>query len=132
MLRAMGRMMPPDENAAATGPPQNLREYDPEWARAFLSGTATVSCDHASMLGRVRVPVLFTHHFRTVDERTGRLVGASSDQQARRVCELVTEAGGRIDYRSFPDMPHSMHEADPKLFTGTVVDWVATLDRDGG
>lgn len=133
MLRALGRMMPPDEDAAsAAGPPQNLREYDPEWARAFLSGTATASCDHAAMLGRVRVPVLFTHHFRTVDEQTGRLVGASSDQQARCVCELVTEAGGRIDYRSFPDMPHSLHEADPKLFTGTVVDWVATLDRAGG
>jgi hypothetical protein len=22
-------------NAAAVGPPQNLREYDPEWVRAF-------------------------------------------------------------------------------------------------
>ena len=45
-------------------PPQNLKEYDPEWARAFLSGTATINCDHAQMLRRVKVPVLFTHHFR--------------------------------------------------------------------
>ena len=125
MLRVMARMMPPEQDAApAEGPPQNLREYDPEWARAFLSGTATASCDHAAMLARVRVPVLFTHHFRTVDEQTGRLIGASSDLQAKRVCELVTEAGVRIDYRSFPDMPHSMHGTDPKLFAETVVDWV--------
>ncbi len=37
----------------ATGdePPQNLKEYDPEWARAFWSGTVAASCDHARMLG---------------------------------------------------------------------------------
>ena len=81
------------------------------------------------MLARVRVPVLFTHHFRTVDAETGRLVGASSDDQARRAREIVTAAGGRIDYRSFPDMPHSMHEHDPKRYVETVLDWASTLDR---
>jgi pimeloyl-ACP methyl ester carboxylesterase len=133
MLVNLAAMIPPDENAGpADGVPQNLREYDPEWGRAFVSGTATASCDHAAMLSRVHVPVLFTHHFRTVDEQTGRLVGASSDLQANRVREIVTATGNRIDYRSFPDMPHSMHEHDPKLFTETVVEWVATLDRAGG
>ena len=127
MLRAMGAMMPRD-GEAPPGPPQNLREYDPEWGRAFVSGSATASCDHAAMLARVRVPVLFTHHFRTVDETTGRLIGASSDLQARRVTEIVTAAGGRVDYRSFPDMPHSMHEHDPKRYVETVLDWLATLD----
>lgn len=129
MLRALTSMMPPDENAdPAAGPPQNLREYDPEWGRAFVSGTATAACDHATMLSRVRVPVLLTHHFRTVDEQTGRLIGASSDEQARRVRELVAAAGRRIDYRSFPDMPHSMHEHAPKHYVETVLDWLATLD----
>lgn len=126
MLRGLESMMPRDENAAP-GPPQNLREYDPEWGRAFVSGSATASCDHATMLTRVRVPVLFTHHFRTVDSRTGRLIGASSDEQARRVGELVTAAGVRLDYRSFPDMPHSMHEHAPKLYVETILDWLATL-----
>jgi pimeloyl-ACP methyl ester carboxylesterase len=133
LLRGLAAMMPQDEAAEPPqGPPQNLREYDPEWGRAFVSGSAAASCDHAAMLTRVRVPVLFTHHFRTVDEQTGRLVGASSDLQANRVREIVTATGNRIDYRSFPDMPHSMHEHDPKLFTETVVEWVATLDRAGG
>jgi len=123
ILRAIGSMMPPDEGAEPVdGPPQNLREYDPEWGRAFVSGAAAASCDHVTMLSRVRVPVLFTHHFRTVDN--GRLIGASSDEQAARAREIVTAAGARIDYRSFPQMPHSMHGADPKLFTETVVDWV--------
>ena len=130
MLRHLTAMIPRDENADPTaGPPQNLREYDPEWGRAFVSGAATASCDHATMLDRVRVPVLLTHHFRTVDEPTGRLTGAMSDDQARRVREIVAGAGQRMDYRSFPDMPHSMHEHAPKQYVETVLDWVATLDR---
>jgi pimeloyl-ACP methyl ester carboxylesterase len=130
ILRNLTAMMPRDEAAGPDdGPPQNLREYDPEWGRAFVSGTATASCDHASMLARVRVPVLHTHHFRTVDAETGRLVGAASDDQARRAREIVTAAGGRVDYRSFPDTPHSMHEHDPKQFVETLLDWTSTLER---
>lgn len=109
------------------GPPQNLKEYDPEWGRAFYSGTATASCDHARMLASVRVPVLFTHHFRMVDDETGIVMGASSDLQARHVRELVTGAGQPFDYRSFPRMAHSMHGQDPKLFAQTVTEWSATL-----
>lgn len=109
------------------GPPQNLKEYDPEWGRTFYSGTATASCDHARMLASVRVPVLFTHHFRMVDDETGIVMGASSDLQVRHVRELVTDAGQPFDYRSFPHMAHSMHGQDPKLFAQTVTEWSATL-----
>ncbi|GAA4916292.1 pimeloyl-ACP methyl ester carboxylesterase [Actinomycetospora succinea] len=130
ILGAMASMIPPPAPDAYPPAGQNLREYDPEWGRAFTSGAATASCDHVTMLRAVRVPVLFTHHFRTVDEQTGRLVGASTDQQARRACELVAEAGQRIDYRSFPEMPHSMHEHAPKQYVETVLDWVATLEEE--
>jgi len=109
------------------GPPQNMKEYDPEWGKAFYHGTVAASCDHARMLAGVRVPVLFTHHFRKVDPETGRLGGAISDLQAARVRELVTEAGQTIDYLSFPDMAHSMHRQDPALFAGTVTDWALRL-----
>jgi pimeloyl-ACP methyl ester carboxylesterase len=134
MLVNLAAMIPPDPDAdpaagPADGVPQNLREYDPEWGRAFVSGTATASCDHVTMLEQVRVPVLLTHHFRTVDAATGRLVGASSDDQARRAREIVTAAGGRIDYRDFPDAPHAMHEHLPKQYVEAVLDFVATLDR---
>ncbi len=86
------------------------------------------SCDHARMLGAVKVPVLFTHHFRMVDEGTGQLMGAISDLQADRVRQLVTEAGQPFDYQSFPTMGHSMHGQDPKLFTETVTAWAQSLD----
>ncbi len=110
-------------------PPQNLKEYDPEWGAAFWSGQVAASCDHEAMLRSVRVPVLFTHHFRHVDDVTGQLMGASSDVQAQRVVELLRAADVEVDYRSFEAMGHSMHGQDPKLFTDTLVDWSSKLSR---
>jgi hypothetical protein len=110
-------------NDAAAGPPQNLREYDPEWARAFWTGTVTGNCDHAGMIAAVRVPVLFTHHFRAIDAGSGTLIGAISDEQVRHVRRLVTDAGQPFEYRSFPEQPHAMHQADPQLYARTVTDW---------
>jgi pimeloyl-ACP methyl ester carboxylesterase len=107
--------------------PQQIKEYDPEWARAFWEGTVYASCEHARMLAKVKCPVLYTHHFRHIDEATGSLMGAASDLQAKRVCELVSGAGQPIDYRSFPQMPHSMHGADPKLFAQLLVEFEAKL-----
>lgn len=106
-------------------PPQNMKEYDPEWGRAFISGTVAASCDHEQMLRSVKVPVLLTHHFRNVDPQTGFLMGALSDLQANRVQELLVEAGVPVDYRSFDRMGHSMHGQDPTLFAGTLLDWVS-------
>jgi hypothetical protein len=106
-------------------PPQHLKEYDPEWGRAFWTGTVAASCDHERMLRAVSVPVLFTHHFRRFDETSGVLMGAISDIQAKRVQELLAEAGVTVDYRSFEAMGHSMHGQDPKLFTETLVDWAS-------
>jgi len=108
-------------------PPQNLKEYDPEWGRAFWSGSVAASCDHERMLRSVKVPVLLTHHFHRVDDETGVLMGAMSDVQAARVRDLLAEAGAAVDYRSFDTMGHSMHGQDPDLFTKTLVDWVGSL-----
>ena len=138
-LRAIPREVPPvllgglaamaDAQSPPPGvePPQNLREYDPEWARAFVTGTVGAGCDHAAMLASVRVPVLFTHHFRRVDPATGHLLGAIADQQADRVRQLVEAAGQPCTYRSFPEMPHSMHGSDPELYARTVTDWASAL-----
>jgi pimeloyl-ACP methyl ester carboxylesterase len=113
--------------SSASEPPQNLKEYDPEWARAFATGTVAASCSHERMLASVKVPVLLTHHFRMLDEATGGILGALSDVQAARARELVAAAGQRIEYRSFPTMGHSMHGQDPKLFRDVLVEWVRTL-----
>jgi pimeloyl-ACP methyl ester carboxylesterase len=140
MLRAMPRelpapilagleaMAPAGVGGPPSGPPQDLKEYDPEWGHAFVTGRATAATDHADLLGQVKVPVLFSHHLHTVDERTGTLLGALSDLQVRRVEELVTGAGNSFTYRAFPEMPHSMHGHAPELYAATLADWIATLD----
>lgn len=109
------------------GPPQQLKEYDPEWGQAFWSGAFYGSCDHERMLRSVEVPVLFTHHFRTTDEATGALLGASSDLQAARVRQLVNEAGQPCTYVDLPTMAHSLHGADAQLYVDTLVSWAEGL-----
>jgi len=108
-------------------PPQNLKEYDPEWGRAFWTGTVSEGCRHDKMLASVRVPVLFTHHFRVIDGATGTLLGATSDLQAIRVRELVTGAGNACEYLSMPTMGHALHDQDPDLFCATLGSWVDSL-----
>ncbi len=125
----LSKVMAPTLGSGSAEVPQNLKEYDPEWARAFWEGSVYASCDHARMLASVKCPVLYTHHFRNVDETRGTLLGAASDLQAKRVCELVSGAGQPIDYRSFPQMPHSMHGTDSKLFTQLLVEFEAKLRR---
>ena len=110
-------------------PPQNLREYDPEWGRAFWSGTVAASCDHARMLSAVKVPVLITHHFRHVDADSSHLMGALSDLGAAKARDLVASTGQTVDYRSFPAMGHSMHGQDPELFAKTLIEWSTSLAR---
>jgi pimeloyl-ACP methyl ester carboxylesterase len=112
----------------ADEPPQHLKEYDPEWGKAFWAGTVAASCDHERMLRAVNVShVLLTHHMRIVDDASGFLLGAMSDQQAQRVRELLAGAGVTVDYRSFPDVGHSMHGDRPDLYVDTLLDWTGTL-----
>jgi pimeloyl-ACP methyl ester carboxylesterase len=105
-----------------------MKEYDPEWSQAFWSGSVYEGCDHDLMLKQVRTPVLFTHHFRNVDEKSGRLFGALSDVQADRVKELVTATGQPFEYQSFPTMGHAMHGQDPALFAATVTKWIQGVE----
>jgi pimeloyl-ACP methyl ester carboxylesterase len=108
-------------------PPQQIREYDPEWARAFREGTWGASLDHARMLAHVKAPVMLSHHSRSFDPVSGEQHGALSDIQARRVRELIEATGQRCDYRSFPSMGHVMHLQDPELFASVLTKWAATL-----
>jgi pimeloyl-ACP methyl ester carboxylesterase len=109
-------------------PPQNLKEYDPEWGRAFWTGTVAAACDHERMLRGVTVAsVLLTRHMRVTDDATGCLLGAMSDQQAQRARDLLTGAGVKVDHRSFPDVGHSMHGDRPELYVETLLDWVGGI-----
>lgn len=115
--------------AGGTEPTQHLKEYDPEWGGAFWSGTVARSCPHDRMLAAVRVPVLFTHHFRAIDEASGWLLGASSDLQAAKVREIVAGTGNPIQYVSLPEMGHSFHGQDPAAFCETLTSWIDSLSR---
>jgi pimeloyl-ACP methyl ester carboxylesterase len=116
------RMLPtPDE------PPQRIKEYDPEWARAFSEGTVARSCPHERMLAQVKTPVLLTHHFRAIEPTTGLLMGALTDLQAARARDIVTAAGQPFDYVDAPDAGHSMHDLDAPRFAQILTDWAGRL-----
>ncbi len=108
-------------------PPQNLKEYDPEWARAFWEGTVAQACNHQEMLKRVKTPVLMTHHARHVDPDSGVLIGAITDQQAMRVKALVEAAGAPFDYVSLPDAAHAMHASEPGRYAEVLTGWAKRL-----
>ena len=108
-------------------PSQSLKEYDPEWARAFIQGTVAVNCPHDRMLAQVRTPLLFSHHMRFVDPVSGALMGAISDFQVERVRELVESSGQAFELVQAPDAAHSMHQADPQRFVGMLSSWTESL-----
>lgn len=108
-------------------PPQNLKEYDPGWARAFVEGDFARNCRHETMLSAVKVPVMLTHHRRVVDPTTGNLLGALSDLQAMKAVELLEAAGVRVTYESLPDASHPMHNADPARFVALLRQWATAL-----
>ena len=130
IARAAAKFLPSSDPQGIARRRQMMREYDPEWARSFLTGAFGASCDHARMLAAVKCPVLFTHHFRWLDEKTGTLVGAISDQQVARVRELITGAGQAFVYKSFPEIGHAMHAINPTLFARTLTEWATTLPSE--
>jgi hypothetical protein len=89
-------------------PPQNLKEYDPEWGRSFWTGSVGAAAgDHERMLRSVKVgSVLLTHHMRVTDEASGFLLGAMSDKQAQRA-QVLADGVGEVKQR--PVRPRSDH-----------------------
>lgn len=113
--------------AQAAEPPQNWKEYDPEWARASLEGTLWADCPHDLLLAQVKTPVLLTHHARQVLSDTGQLAGAMSDLQAEKVREILARAGVPFEYYTAPEAAHVMHSADPRRFTKILREWARKL-----
>lgn len=129
VLRALLRMgiAAPPEQSGPPEVPQNLKEYDPEWARAFWTGLASASCDHERMLGAAKVPTLITHHYREIDPSTDGLMGAVSDLQVARARELIIGAGQPCDVLDLPDMSHAMHRDDPERFARAILEFSGGL-----
>lgn len=108
-------------------PPQNLKEYDPEWGRAFWEGSVAKNCPHETLLAQVKRPMLLTHHMRFVNPENGNLFGAMSDLQAAKVREIVATTGVAMECVSIPDAAHAMHTSDPKKFAQVVTGWAKQL-----
>ncbi|MFP3187369.1 MAG: hypothetical protein RXS25_42475, partial [Paraburkholderia sp.] len=75
----------------------------------------------------VRTPVLFSHHFRTIDSETGILQGAISDVQVNYARKLVEGAGQPFNYRSLPESGHALHEDDEELYVSILMEWFKGL-----
>ena len=104
------------------------REYDPEWAEAFYTGRVALTCDHENMLRQVKVPVLFTHHFRVTDPETGQ----PARRHLRSAGRAMPASSSRAPAARSPTArsrrwPHSMHGADPALYSQTIDQWIETL-----
>lgn len=108
-------------------PPQNLKEYDPEWGRVFFEGTVGLHCPHDRMLSQVKTPVLITHHAHSTDAETGEQIGALSDLQAERAQAIMSTAGVPVEYQSYPDAAHAMHTTEPARYTEILTAWAMTL-----
>ncbi len=111
-------------------PPKFIKEYDPEWARAFATGSVGATIDHAKMLTQVKVPVLFTRHFTFEDPDTGILLGASSILQANQVERLVKSTGQPFTRIDLPSMGHPMHMINPQFYVDTLLNWAKTLPSE--
>jgi pimeloyl-ACP methyl ester carboxylesterase len=79
------------------------------------------------MLAGVKVPVLLTHHRRTIDAATGHLTGALTDLQASKAGDIIRAAGQSFDYVSLPDAAHAMHQTEPGRYASIVGDWAKKL-----
>jgi len=131
LVDAMRKIMPPDafQNmfGKKTEPRQNIKEYDPEWAKATVNGLLSASCDHAQMLSNVKSPVLYTLHSTLLAMMTGSSKKAVLDDMIARIESLIKGAGQPFTFLSFPKKGHLMHAEDPKLYVRTLMDWAKTL-----
>ncbi|ACT60255.1 alpha/beta hydrolase [Hirschia baltica] len=109
-------------------PPQHLKEYDPEWGRAFIEGKFNLNSPHHTLLSDIKTPMLYTHHMRFEDPQTGLLIGATSDFQASKIKEIALKTGNSFELIDAPDAFHSMHEADPQRFVDILTSWIERLN----
>ncbi|MFG2803440.1 alpha/beta hydrolase [Streptomyces pseudovenezuelae] len=115
----------PEAGASAT-PVQHLKEYDPEWAHAWVTDTANAGVDHATLLAQVKTPVLLTHHFHMTDPDTGRLMGAMTGIQAAQARRLLESSGQQVTFTEL-DAPHTMHDPMAQQYTDVITEWLKAL-----
>ena len=100
---------------AGDEPPQNLKEYDPEWARAFWSGTVAAQLRPRADARRRQGPRAADPPLPAGRRSDGRAHGRAVRPPGRAgASSWSPRPGSRSSYRSFPTMGHSMHGQDPR------------------
>jgi len=113
-----------------TEPLQRLKEYDPEWGRATISGSLSASCDHTQILSHVKCPVLYTLHSSFNTMMTGTAKEAIINDMIAYIKNILEKTGQPFTFHSFPDKGHLMHAEDPQLYRKTLLEWVNTLPSE--
>jgi pimeloyl-ACP methyl ester carboxylesterase len=132
LMEASG-MPPPvfrDSFGSETEPQQRLKEYDPEWGKATISGSMSTSCNHAQMLLHVKCPVLFTLHSTIASIIGGTAKEAITNDMMTLIEKSVKSTGQPFTFYSFPKMGHLMHAEDPALYVKILFDWIKTLPSE--
>ncbi|WP_170975488.1 alpha/beta hydrolase [Martelella alba] len=97
---------------------RGMSQFDGNFARAFIEGTAGENFDHAQTLARITQPVLFLHARHHM--RDGRLMGALDDADAARAAALVR--GPWTSVRM--DCGHAIPLLAPEQEAREITDWV--------
>ncbi len=95
-----------------------LSDFDPEFSRAFVDGTACVGFDHEEALKKVECPILVLHAnwFRSQEYS---LVGSMDDEDVSRLRSLVSTC----IYKRITS-GHMIHFEEPEVYVRTVLDFV--------
>ncbi len=88
---------------------------DPKFAEAFLDGSMAKDSDHASMLSKIKCPMLLMHASWYYHEKFG-LVGAMDGEDIEKIKSLVET----LEYKYF-DCGHGIHQERPKEFIDTII-----------
>ena len=97
---------------------KGISQFDGNFSRAFVEGTAGEGFDHAETLARITQPVLFLHAKWFMHE--GRLMGALDDNDVARAQSLVK---GPWKYVRL-DCAHAMALDVPDKEAKEILSWV--------
>jgi pimeloyl-ACP methyl ester carboxylesterase len=111
------KMLPPEPRIIIKG----ISQFDGNFSRAFVEGTAGEGFDHAGTLARIRQPVLFLHAKWFMHQ--GRLVGALDDKDVAHVQSLVR---GPWKYVRL-DCAHAIALDVPEREAREILAWAAAL-----
>ncbi len=100
-------------------------QFDGNFSRAFLDGSAGKDFDHAETLSRIKQPILFLHaHFFSLED--GRLMGAMNDED---VAKAKSHISAPFKYVRM-DCGHAIALEDPKSEAKEILKWFEEISSE--